>query len=544
MKRIYITGHKNPDIDSICAAVTYGDFKSRVDSNHRYIPIRCGSMPPAAKRLFKTLGLNSPPLIRDVSPQVQDIARKDIVCLDEKDPVFRAIEELDQKTISLIPVLSADQEFRGVLSIHEISRFLIHGKEGERPVYHFYIPNLTSVIPGYFHKRSQLKEFQAPIMTGAMPYEVSLERIKDLGQKKPILVTGLRVDLVEYALKEQFPAIILTGINPKDSLPFNLDQFQGSLYISQTDTAETIRLLRLSTPVKDVMDADPPRLSSHDSYDQAKELLLGSSYRGLPVFHGEVFDGIVTRRCFIEKPRPGLILVDHNELSQSVEGADQAEILEIQDHHRLGTIKTREPIFCYSRPVGSTCTIIYGHYKQQGIIPDKKIAALLLAGILSDTVILRSPTTTDEDRKNAEELADLSSFSIEELGNDLFSSHISLKEKKPEELFFNDFKVYTERKVKLGIGQVEISRFSELDELKELFLERLEEEKKKRNLDWLMILFTQVHEGDSRLLLSSFPQGEKALPYKKLETGLYDLPGVLSRKKQLLPEILRLLEEL
>lgn len=544
MKRIYITGHKNPDIDSICAAVAYGDFKSQVDPQHRYIPIRCGSMPPTAKKLFTELGLQSPPLIRDISPQVQDIARRDVVCLDEKDPVFRAIEELDEKTISLIPVFSSEQEFRGVLSIHEISRFLIHGKGGERPVYHFYIPNLTSVIPGYFHKRSQLKEFQAPIMTGAMPYEVSLERIKDLGQKKPILVTGLRVDLVEYALKEQFPAIILTGIQKKDSLPFNLDNYQGSMYISNTDTAETIRLLRLSTPVKDVMDADPPRLSSHDSYDQAKELLLGSSYRGLPVFHGEVFDGIVTRRCFIEKPRPGLILVDHNELSQSVEGADQAEILEIQDHHRLGTIKTREPIFCYSRPVGSTCTIIYGHYKQQGLVPKKEIATLLLAGILSDTVILRSPTTTEEDRKIAAELVELSSYSLDNLGQRLFSSHISLKEKDPKELFFNDFKEYNEKSVRLGIGQVEISRFSELDELKDSFLERLEEEKQIRGLDWLMILFTQVHRGDSRLLLTEFPQGEKALPYKKMEKGLYDLPGVLSRKKQLLPEILRLLEEL
>jgi len=544
MDRIFITGHKNPDLDSICAAVAYANLLNQVKKENQYIPIRCGSMNSGAKAVFKELNLSPPPLMKDIGPQVRDIAKRNTIYLDEEEPVLKAIVELDQKTISVIPVFSANQDFQGILTIHEITNFLINDNQKTRPEYHFRIGNFPLVVPGYFYKRGNDKEFRAPIMTGAMPYEVSIERIKDLGDKKPILVTGLREDLLRHALQEQFPAIILTGLDSDSPLPLDTTEYKGTIYVSHSDTAETIRLLRLSTPVKDVMNKNPMRLNSHESFDKAKSILLNSSYRGLPVFHGDQFAGIVTRRCFIEKPRPKLILVDHNELSQSINGADQAEILEIQDHHRLGTIKTREPIFCYSRPVGSTCTIIYGHYKQQGIEPTRETAVLLLAGLLSDTVVLKSPTTTDEDIRIAQELSELSSMDIETLGNQIFSHYISLKDKAPKDLIFADYKEYQEQGFRVGIGQIEVEHYDALDDIKSSFIQCMEQERSQRNLDWILVLLTQVKHGNSRLLLTPFPQGESLLPYENLEELLYDLPGVLSRKKQLLPEILRILEEL
>nr|MDA3852207.1 putative manganese-dependent inorganic diphosphatase [Spirochaetaceae bacterium] len=480
----------------------------------------------------------------DISPRVMDVAKRDIIWLDEKEPVLRAIEELDEKTISVIPIFGENHQFRGMVSIHEITRFLINENRQERPEYHFYMGNFPRVLPGYFYQRGENLQFKAPIMTGAMPLDISLQRMEKLGSRKPVLVSGLREDLIKAALDQDFPAIVLTGLEQDRPIPLNLENYHGTIYISATDTAETLRLLRLSTPVMDIMDENPARFQSDITFDEAKATLLQSSIRGMPVFRGEHFDGVVTRRCFIERPRPKLILVDHNELSQSVSGADAAQILEIQDHHRLGTISTREPIFCYSRPIGSTCSIIYGHYKQHGIVPNPKIAALLLAGLTSDTVQLKSPTATDEDHQIAQELQEIANLSMEEMGKRIFSHSKNLKEKDPHKMLFEDYKEYTQGKVHFGIGQIEINDFQDLPELKKSFLHCLEEEKEKRKINWLLILFTHVIDGNSRLLVSPFSQAEEKLPYKLLEDQFYDLPGILSRKKQLLPEILRILEEL
>ena len=544
MEKIYITGHKNPDMDSICAAWCYGVLKNRLDPSRSYIPIRCGSLNKQTKAVFDNLGAEPPQLMKDIGPQVHDVAKRNVLSLEENDPILMAIRELDEKTISLIPVFKNGNDFAGILTIHEITQFLLSGNREGRPVYNFLMDNFPRVLPGYFYRRGKEREFTAPLMTGVMPLEVSMERIRELGTEKPLLVMGLREELLHHAVENQFPAIIITGMSEDATIPVDLTAYEGTIYISQTDTAETIRLLRLSAPLKNIINRDPPRLESTTDFDQARDELLKSSLRGLPVFEGDAFEGVVTRRCFIERPRRSLILVDHNEISQSVNGADQARILEIHDHHRLGTIKTREPIYVNARPVGSTCTMVSDLFNSQDIEPDRITATLLLSGILSDTVILKSPTTTDWDRAAVEKLSEIAGVDYRVYGEQMFAQGLTLKNQKPKELIFADYKEYTEKGFHIGIGQLEVLNLSEVDTVKSELLPALNEGAAEKKLDWLMLLITNVTNGNSLLLSSDFPGGEENLLYEKEGENLYNLPGILSRKKQLLPEILRVLEEI
>jgi manganese-dependent inorganic pyrophosphatase len=295
------------------------------------------------------------------------------------------------------------------------------------------------------------------------------------------------------------------------------------------------------------MGSDYPELSDEDHFDDAKEQLIGSEYRGLPVFSDDEersFLGVVTRRYFIDKPHRKVILVDHNESEQSVRGVDEAEVTEILDHHRLAPDKTRLPIYVAVKPVGSTCTIVYQHYLQAGVEVDRDTALVLISGILSDTVILKSPTTTEEDRSAVRRLAENAGIDYRQFGERLFRHSAVLKEQSPDEIVAGDFKSYEEQSRSFGIAQVEVVTFQNLEEVRGELLDALERLRQERGLDWAMLLVTNVLKEHSKLLTTSFPKAEARLLYSRERDRVYDLPEILSRKKQLLPEIIRVLEEI
>ena len=500
-------------MDSICSAYCYSILKNQIDPDNRYIPIRCGHVNKQTRMVFEKLGITPPRLMKNISPLVADVAKRDIPTMDLNDPVFAAIRRLDAENLSVIPVFEDETEFRGIISLHEISGFLISDNLDKRPKYRFRINNFKKVLPGYFYRRGKEQEFDAPIMTGAMPYEISKERINAMLPLKPVLVIGLREDILRFAVKEQFPAIILTGMSRDEEIPIDFSDYHGSLYISHSDTAETIRLLRLATPLKSVINNNPDILDSHESFDEAKTTLVNSTLRGLPVFEDGSFSGIVTRRCFIEKPKKSLILMDHNELDQSVPGADQTQILEILDHHRLGNSRTREPIYVFAQPVGSTCTIVYHHFKMNGIDVEPQIATLLVSGILSDTVILKSPTTTDRDRQAVTELLAIAALDLEGFAAELFSQNASLGESDAAEILESDFKIYREQ-FSLGISQAEVLTLEDVPQIREKYLDEMETIRQKKRLDWVMLLVTNVIMECSYLLVTPFPGEKRSLSMK------------------------------
>lgn len=543
MGEIFITGHRNPDLDSVSAAWCYARLKNTIDPENTYIPIRCGHMNDSTKDLFNRIGATPPRFVRDVRPRVADVMTKDYWSLGPEDPVYSLVKLFSAKHPSVVPILEGEQ-YVGLLSLDEITAFFLRENSGERPRYHFKLDNFAEVLRGEFLKKGSTDQFEAYIMTGAMEYNVYMERINALAPDLPLLVVGNRKRHLEYAVERQFPAIILTGLGPDEVPGTDFSAYQGTVFKSYEDTAETIRLLRMSLPIHYLLAEIPPSVGINDLFDDAKRILVNSEFRGLPVFDEDHYVGFVTRRCFLERPRKKIVMVDHNELDQSVEGLEDAEVVEILDHHRLDAEKTRGPIFIAAEPVGSTCTIVYHQYLRWGITVDADTAIMLLGGIASDTAMLKSPTTTEADRVAVRLLCiagNVPDFKV--FVEQLLRSAAVLSKANLKNVVESDFKEYTERSVRFGIGQVEVTSLENVDEVKDLVLAQLEQTRVRHSLDWAMLLITDVIKENSVMLATPYPKKERCLVYPQESPGKFMLNGVLSRKKQLLPEIIRVLEE-
>ena len=542
MAEIFVLGHRNPDMDSVCSAWAYAKLKNSVDKENRYVPVRLGNVSDSVKYLFQRAGVDIPALLKDVKAKSRDIVKSPTFTVTGKDPVYELISLLNTYHPSVVPVID-DGVYKGLVSVDDINRFFLMENHKGRPFYTINQNNIPRIIEGHFLKRCSQNTFDAQIVVGAMDYDVFCQRVNAC-EKPPLLVVGNRKRHIEYAIKHELAGIILTGITDIESVDADFSSFRGMVYLSEEDTAETLRLLRLSTPISQLMgDKDAPSVEMDTLYDEVKAILTNGENRGVSVFENGVWKGFITRRCFLNRPRARIIMMDHNEAEQSVIGIEEADIVEIIDHHRLAAPKMKNPIFICSEPVGSTCTIVFEQYAKWQTPIDKVTATVLLGGLVADTVMLKSPTTTEYDKVVAEALkkaAEIEDF--DEFCHALFSSSASLREKDPKTVILSDFKKYTEHGVHFGIGQVEVGSLDEIKEMKEIYLESLKSVRDKEGLSIAMLLVTDVFKEESILLNTQFDK-EYKIPYERLDKGMYYLPGVLSRKKQLLPETLKVLED-
>lgn len=544
MEKVYVIGHKNPDTDSICSAYCYAYLKNILDPSKQYIAARCGNLNNQTKYIFSKFKMEPPIFLKDIYPKVSDVMTKNVYANNLNDPLSKVMKNVKELGIRLTPIVDENKRYLGIASVFEIAQFFINDDDTQRPSYTFRLENFEKSIGGYFIKYGEQEEFIANVMIGAMPYDRFIVRLNEIGAKNTILIVGKRRDIIKYAMEQEVPAIIITGLNSKDDFDIEYSNYKGAIFASNFDTAESARRLILSVPCKSVM-GTTHAIKPDDYLETAKDVMLKENRRGLPVVdENEILVGIITRSDIIKKPENKVILMDHNELSQAIDGAESSEILEIVDHHRLGTIKTKKPVTFFAKPVGSTCTLVYQQYKINNVDIPTNIAYLLASGILADTVILKSPTATDEDKLALEELSKIGGFDYTEYGKEIFSSTDSLKNRTPSDIINTDFKTYTEFGVSFGVGQVEIVNMDELKEVKSNLINELNNIKQKNNLNWAMLLVTDIITENSILLTTEYKPVEKIIKYRKIDDNSYDLPGVLSRKKQLLPEILRVLEEL
>lgn len=543
MERIFVAGHKNPDMDSICASLCYAELKQALDPRNRYEPIRSGPVSEQIRSILKEAEVPTPPHYDTIAPTVGLVARPSPSLIHPDDPILEVFRAVKVKTISSIPVIDSDGAFQGMVGINEITSWVVTQNQGIRPIYTFVVKNFAHVLPGKVVHQGKSDRFDAAIVTVSMPFEDACRRLEEM-HNPPLLVVGNIPEMIRYAVEHQFPAIILTGIHSLDEVDAQFDTYTGTVFLSATDTAESIRLLRLSTPVYTIADREVPRLPAAMPFELAKQQLITSTYRGLPVFSGEEFIGVVSRRSFIERPRPRLIMVDHNELSQAVDGAEHAEILEIVDHHRLAPPSTSQPIAVTTRVVGSTCTLIYEEFINRGVAITRKTALMLLSGIVSDTVNLQSPTTSDADHRAVLRLETITGISAAEHAQRLFAQLKALGSREPQEIILSDFKEYDHLGVTFGIGQVEVTTLSDSDSYRERLVDALDRVSAQEHLNWAMLIVTDVIKRNSLLLTSGYPEAEEHLPFRRVADRAFDLPGVLSRKKQLLPEIMRVVTDL
>lgn len=544
MADIFVCGHRNPDMDSVCSAYSYAYLKNKLDPSNNYIPVRCGNLNDTTRAQFVRLGVQAPAFIRDVRSRVVSVTRVAKTVLQTTDPVYNLVSFYGKANqSSVIPIMEGEL-YKGLLSVDEVSSFVLRENSGLRPVYHFVPENFPKVLRGTFIKRGEASSFDAPIVVGAMRYTIFCKHMEALVNQKPILVVGDREDHIRKAIEMQIPAIILTGLEKGLTSDVDFSSYRGTVFISQEDTAESLRLLRLTIPVSELVKSDPPILQDDTLFDEAKAILADSEFRGLPVFAGEQWIGFVTRRCFLEKPKTKLIMVDHNEPEQSVPGIEEAEVVEIIDHHRLGAAKTRNPIYIRCEPLGSTCTIIYNLFVRNEVAIPESLAKVLLSGIVSDTIMLKSPTTTFEDFTAVQDLCEIANIpDMRDFGEEMFASGATLAKEDPRKMLESDFKQYEEFGLRFGIGQVEVTTLRDLEEYRKKYLLELEQLKRAYALSWAMFLITDVVKEQSVLLMTPMQGYERKLAYTRQEENTFSLPGVLSRKKQLLPEILRVIGE-
>lgn len=526
---VYITGHRNPDLDSLCSAYAYAVLKGSIDRIHEYKAVRCGHLSDSVQAQIDKLNLPALPYMRDVHPKVGDVMRVGEQVVDCNAPIFELVSIYNRTKPSAVAIFDGDK-YIGLLSVDDITSWFLRDNSERYPLYSFRAENFGKVIPGYYVQLGVPLEFSASIRADAQSFnDASIE----------LLVMHFDENLFKRAIEAKVPAIVVIDLPSGKKL--DIEGYEGTVYVSDEGMAETLRKLRMTPAVSTVLGNQGPILQKTDLFDSAREQLASSKLRGLAVFDGDNYAGFVTRRCFLKKPKYSVILVDHNEHDQSIRGVETAEIKEIIDHHRLDAPKTDLPIFIDSEPLGSTCTIIYQLFLRNNVVPDKITSKVLLAGILSDTIILKSPTTTGIDIWSAERLAPMSGVeNLEEFGKSMFSNVGSLLTRDPETVVTSDFKTYKEANISIGIGQCEVPTLQDVDSYKDVYLQALEKIKTLNHLDWVMLMITDVLKGKSLLLSSSY-SFESKLSYEEISKHVYDMQDTLSRKKQLLPEIIHVL---
>lgn len=533
MSKVYITGHRNPDLDSLCAASSYARLKNLTDPENEYIAIHCSPVSDSVRRQMEAMELEIPMYKKDVYPKVRDVMLEPVSHVQADAPIFDLIQTYSTDKPSVVPIYNGD-EFKGLLNVDDITGWFLSDNKEEERAYCLSVENILRVIPGELIHKGKRDMIEGKILVGAATFESFCEFVDKY--RDCIVVTGARKEHIEYAASKQMPAIVITADGALPDIDFS--DYEGPVLKTALGTAETIRRIRLAETIESMMEIETETIDAEDRFTEGRSIFVNSHTRGLAVMEDGAFAGFVTRRCFLDMPANNVIMVDHNEPAQSIEGIESANVVEIIDHHRLDSLSTRMPIFIAAEPLGSSCTIVYQQFMRHGIMPDQHTARIMLTGIIADTLILRSPTTTASDISTAEMLARLAKVqSIEAFGEKLFSITDNLAIQDPEEMILSDFKKYENDGVKMGIGQCEVTTLKNVSEYADAYLAEMAEIADKQGLDWTLLMITDVLREKS-VLLATDHRANRDLPYERLSNGIYNMPGVMSRKKQLLPVLL------
>lgn len=530
MNEIYVTGHRNPDTDSIVAALSYAALKNALGEKE-YVAVHMGTISDETNRMLKHFGFKPPRLIQNVRTQVRDLDFDRPPCLDSSVTMDRAWQLMRSQKISALPVTNEDGTLYGMLSAGDIATFSLNTIANpvveEVPMF-----NLLSVIEGRIvGEGGDLVDTLSGSVSIALPQ--SCENLLFDGSDS-IVLCGSQPDMIRRALDMQVSCLILcqTDVDPE----WIKDAGKTCIISTPFDASRVHRLIYQAIPIsRPCATGDLICFHLDDYIDDVREVVLKSRYRCYPVLdEEEKVVGTLSRYHLLRPRRKQVVLVDHNELSQTVPGIEQAEILAIVDHHRLADIQTRQPINVRNEPVGSTNTIITSMYQEHGVMPSPHMAGLMAAAILSDTVMFKSPTCTKRDIAMAERLARMARVSLDELGRELFAAG-AVDGKSAEELLRSDFKEFHIAEQNLGVGQVTCINSEHLMERKEDLLKAMEQMQNEHGYDMVILMLTDVlQEGTQLLFIGSDDAIRNAFAVEPKDNTVF-LPGVMSRKKQVIP---------
>lgn len=539
-EKVYVIGHKNPDTDSICSAIAYADIKNRTGQK-KYVAKRAGQINEETEFVLNKFGINPPGYLSDVGTQVKDMEIHKTQPADSHITIKRAWELMKESGAVTLPITNREDRLEGIVSVNDIATYYMDAcgqrtMSDARTQYRSMADTLNGRVlegneHGYF--------IRGKVLVGAANPQLMDEYVEE----DDLLILGDRKESQLNAVRNGASCIVITLDATISEEVMEMARKNSCVVISSPfDTYTVARLINQSIPVRFLMKKENLVTFHMDDFtDNILEIMGKLRHRDFPVLDKKArYIGTISRRNMLNINKKKLILVDHNEKSQAVDNIEQAEILEIIDHHRIGTLETLQPVFFRNQPVGCTATIMFQMYREKELEISKSMAGILCAAILSDTLMFRSPTCTKWDQEAAYELAKLAEVETQIFAMEMFHAGSNLAAKSPEEIFYQDFKKFIMGELTFGVGQISSMDSRDLEEVRDRLLPFLEQECGKNGISMVFFMLTNIMSESTELLCygeNSAKVAQEAFEVT-VEDGRCYLPGVVSRKKQLIPNFM------
>lgn len=548
-KEVYILGHRNPDTDSICSAIAYADLKNREKDGNKYIAARAGQINPETEYVLKKFGVRQPGYLSNIGTRVRDMEIRKVPGVNRELSLKNAWAKMAELNAVTLPIVDANNILEGVITINDIA--LSYMKEQSSDIVskaNTSYKNILETLEAEMIVGDPEASFkEGNILISAANPDVMEDYIKE----KDMVITGNRYDSQLSAIESGASCIIVCLGAPVSKTIRKLAEEKGCIIIvTPLDTYMVARQINQSMPVEAFMTSDDlVTFLPSDYTDDIKETMQNLRIRDFPVVDKSGhYVGMISRRNLLGITRRSVILVDHNEKSQAVDNIETAEILEIIDHHRIGTLETMEPVFFRNEPVGCTATIIFEMYKEKGINIPKNIAGLLCSAILSDTLVFRSPTCTIVDKMAAEALAQIAGIDCQSYGIEMFTAGSNLKDKTPAEILYQDYKKFEFGDTVFGVGQINSMSAQELKNIEQKLMPYMEQHCREHSMAMMFFMLTNIIEEETSLMcygdgaealaVEAFGLGPDAGRVPGLGNDIVVLKGIVSRKKQLIPALI------
>jgi manganese-dependent inorganic pyrophosphatase len=539
-RKVIVIGHLNPDTDSICSAIAYSYLKNQ-EGELETEPRRAGEINQETAFVLNYFGIDPPRLCTDVSPQIQDIEYRHMPGIDISTSVHKAWELMRSENIDTLPIISANNEMQGIVTLNDVSDACMDVLDTQiLAASHTPYRNILEVLDG----EMLVGDPDGTVETGKLGLAAgNPEAMEDFIEPGDMMILSSRYEFQFCALEMGAGCLIICSKRKEDKVPKTIQKLAEerncTVIITPKDFYSTAKLLSLATPVGHYMRKDVLTFSLNTPLDEVQKIMAQVRYHYFPILtRGGKYAGLLSRRNLMNMKRRQLILVDHNEKTQAIEGFEEADILEIIDHHRIGSMETSAPVYFRNVPVGCTATIVFHMFREHNVEIPQKIAGLLLAAILSDTLMFRSPTSTIVDETAARELAGIAGIDIEGFANQMFEAGGNVEGKTPQEVFLQDFKIFKAGDTRYGVGQGSYMSMNNLNAARDLLLPYLPEAAREQGLSDVFYMLTNVRAETTYLLFygdQALDLVRSAFPEVQIENNVAILPGVVSRKKQVLP---------
>jgi len=543
-KKIYVIGHRNPDTDSVISAAAYARLK-QLQGQKNCIAARAGNINQQTEYIFERFGAALPQFLPDLIPKAEHYISETPVTVNEEDSVWTALELLQKGDSKVLPIVDKNGMYRSMFHYQGFAQYIISNiNPHKKSAFPLSLNHLAATIhaqPLTLFNGDETRK--SPIMVAALSTPYFKKYVETEGVENSLVIVGDRTEVQEFCIQKKVRALILSNGNTLSKELLDLaEKNQITVLISPFDTSSTAMLTIYSVAVGKLGDSTVPLIKMHDSVRSFRQVISKAPSRHLPVADSEGrVVGIIFEGDLSKEPNVEVILVDHNEPSQAVEGIENFKILEVIDHHRLGNLSTNYPITFINRVVGATCTIITNLYREQKIPLEKSIASILLCGILADTLLLKSATATETDIEAAEYLSSITGLDIATLGHDMQTAVNKTISMSAKDLISMDVKEYTERGVSFTVSQIEIDNSEALMERREEISASLEHARAAKNHLFAALLVTDITSLDSLLFVTGDKTFTSLINFPGVSQGVYELKGVVSRKKQLVPLLAELI---